>query len=75
MIQFFDHMLRMADLHPFLAFCELWLIGCIVHLAITFSFKTINRFLRTVRIWRAGWPPAHLDADGDFKPEPKEQAE
>lgn len=32
-----------------------------------------NRFIRMVNIWRRGWPPEHLDADGDthHKPTPK----
>ncbi len=31
-------------------------------------FKTTNRVLRTIKVALRGWPPAHLDADGDFKP-------
>lgn len=31
-----------------------------------FVFKCWNRFLRHLNIRSKGWPPAHLDADGDF---------
>ena len=33
-----------------------------------------NRLMRHLNVRRAGWPPAHLDADGDWKPEPKQEA-
>lgn len=32
-------------------------------------FRLANRFLRHRNIKAHGWPPAHLDADGDFKDE------
>lgn len=34
-------------------------------------FRCWNRLMRHLNIRRAGWPPAHLGADGDFKPAPK----
>lgn len=34
----------------------------------TVLFKCWNRFLRMLNIRAHGWPPAHCDADGDFKP-------
>lgn len=36
-------------------------------------FKMWNRFIRSRNIKNSGWPPRHLDADGDFKPEPKKE--
>ena len=27
-----------------------------------------NRFLRMLMVRKHGWPPEHLDADGDWKP-------
>jgi len=27
--------------------------------------------MRAINIKNHGWPPAHCDADGDFKPEPE----
>ena len=38
---------------------------------ITFAY-CINRPLRHRNIKLHGWPPAHVDADGDFKKEPKQ---
>ena len=32
-----------------------------------------NRLLRHLNVRKAGWPPVHLDADGDWKPEPKNE--
>lgn len=34
-------------------------------------FRPWNRYLRSCDIALHGWPPPHVDADGDFKPEPK----
>lgn len=34
-------------------------------------FVVPNRILRTVKVLVRGWPPIHLDADGDWKPIPK----
>ena len=45
-----------------------FLLGCAV---LRFAFLVWNRFMRHLNIRKAGWPPAHLDADGDFKPAPK----
>lgn len=33
------------------------------------------RLCRVVAVACRGWPPAHLDADGDFKPQPKDDAQ
>lgn len=30
-----------------------------------------RRLFSTVKVAIRGWPPAHLDADGDWKPEPE----
>ena len=32
-------------------------------------FVLINRILRSVMVSIRGWPPSHLDADGDWKTE------
>jgi hypothetical protein len=34
-------------------------------------FRMYNRWVRHRNIKAAGWPPNHLDADGDFKEESK----
>lgn len=52
--------LQWAGDHPLLtAFC-LWLVVEIV-------LKAWGRLLRAVMVSFKGWPPAHLDADGDWK--------
>jgi hypothetical protein len=56
--------------HPFIAWCALWLVWMIVPL-VQLAVSLVSRLLRTVKVLARGWPPAHLDADGDWKPEPK----
>lgn len=43
----------------------------VIILAMCFKtpFWAFNRYLRSRNIAARGWPPAHLDADGDFKEE------
>lgn len=53
---------QFASDSPWLTFFLAWLI---TH----FVFVVINRFLRTIKVLAAGWPPEHLDADGDWKSE------
>ena len=31
--------------------------------------KLWSRFLRAIMVMFRGWPPAHIDADGDWRPE------
>lgn len=38
-------------------------------------FRIVNRTLRAQNIKRHGWPPEHCDADGDFRPVPKEDSD
>jgi hypothetical protein len=49
----------------FLAWCSLWLFWMIVPIA-SLIFNLVNRILRSINIALRGWPPEHLDADGDF---------
>lgn len=37
------------------------------------SLMTIRRIIRMCNISFRGWTPEHLDADGDFRPEPKKE--
>lgn len=58
--------------HGFLTWCALWLVWGFIWLiaaAFSISFKMVNRILRTIKVCVRGWPPEHLDADGDWKPE------
>lgn len=53
--------------HPWLAFSAIVAAYC----AFAMAIKLGSRILRTLNIAVRGWPPAHLDADGDWKPEPE----
>ena len=58
------------NLHPFLAWCALWLVWGVIPIA----GMVLSLFIRTYRVVMVGvrgWPPGHLDADGDWKPAPK----
>ena len=35
----------------------------------------VSRLLRTIKVLIRGWPPAHLDADGDWPPTDKSEDE
>lgn len=63
-----------TDNHGFLAWCALWLVWGVVWLvavAFEIGFRLLNRIMRTIRVCARGWPPAHLDADGDWRPQSK----
>jgi len=47
-------------------------VGIGIMLEVTLKF-CINRPLRHANIRKHGWPPAHCDADGDFKEESDEE--
>lgn len=51
---------------PWLAFFLAWLV-------LQFAGTCWNRLLRTIKVLARGWPPAHLDADGDWQPRAEEQ--
>lgn len=53
--------------HPYLA-CWLacWLALCLIMLLHAICFRLPNRIIRHRNIVARGWPPAHLDADGDL---------
>ncbi len=54
-----------AGWHGFWQFVALW---CLMHTAFFVLRVCIRRFTSMVRVCVRGWPPAHLDADGDWKP-------
>lgn len=43
---------------------------CLLFAESTFSnaLRLLNRVFRTLNVICRGWPPAHLDADGDWNP-------
>lgn len=55
-----------ATAHPYL-FALLFVITLMTSLQ--FVAGVWSRFLRHLNILRAGWPPPHIDADGDWKDE------
>jgi len=38
----------------------------IIYLVLRFVYGMWARGLRHLSIWKHGWPPSHLDADGDW---------
>lgn len=47
-----------------------FIIICATYYILKFVlFVLPNRILRTIKVCNQGWPPSHLDADGDWKPE------
>lgn len=52
------------------AYCmEHWFLAFLLALlAIEWSGRLAGRFLRTFLICVRGWPPDHIDADGDWRP-------
>ena len=47
------------------------LIGMFLYFTINFTLRIVSRILRVINITINGYPPTHLDADGDFKEEIK----
>lgn len=52
-----------AMAHPWMT---LWIVLALVQLA-WMPFRLVNRMLRSRNVRLRGWPPEHLDADGDFR--------
>lgn len=59
-------MLDWAREHYFLTFVLLW---CTLEI----TAKIISRTYRMIMVLVHGWPPDHLDADGDWKPNAQAQ--
>lgn len=58
-----------AGEHPLLTFFLVCLLVLLVEVLLTRLFIVVNRFFRMTMVSIRGWPPSHLDADGDWKPE------
>ena len=55
-------------------FSSFWVfIGSLllIELPLKFLLNAIKLFVRQRNISKHGWPPEHLDADGDFKTDPE----
>lgn len=50
-----------------------WFIGTLgawmIFMFLVWPFRLVNRAIRHANIRSAGWPPPHLDADGDVNKE------
>lgn len=53
---------------PYLTFFLALILAGVVKTAIRTPFHFWNRYWRSRNIRERGWPPSHLDADGDWKP-------
>lgn len=75
MEQFYAFLMQFAGEHWFLFWCALWLwfpLMVVWVAAVNAIGKILNRILRSFNILCRGWPPEHLDADGDFQELPEE---
>lgn len=55
-------------------FSDFWIwLGFVIIFEMPFTLiaKIVKYLIRGASIRKHGWPPAHLDADGDFKKEEK----
>ena len=62
--------------HYFLAWSALWLVWGAIWLPMALGsmlMQLVNRVLRAIKVACRGWPPSHLDADGDWRPFPEEK--
>lgn len=55
---------------PWLSFFLLLILAQLVYVLF---YKLPTMYLRSKNIKEKGWPPEHLDADGDFKKEKEEE--
>lgn len=53
----------------------LTLINVVLYYVTNFFIRIWIRFMRLLTINRNGWPPPHLDGDGDFKKSEREESE
>lgn len=51
--------------HPFFTFILALVLVLLVFQLLMTPFRVVNRWLRHKNIVARGWPPEHLDADGD----------
>lgn len=70
--------LNFASEHYFLTWCALWLAWApflLVVIVLNFTLRIVIGTYRALVITLRGWPPAHVDADGDRKPASKTDAQ
>ena len=52
--------------NPVLTLLLACIIGFVIMVAFKYIFLAFNRLVRHANINNKGWPPPHLDADGNF---------
>lgn len=52
-----------------------FILCIVVYFVTNLILRVWVKLLRSLNVLFRGWPPAHLDADGDFKPIKTEQNE
>ena len=57
----------LADNNPALVLVISIIASCTVSSVFYYIFRSVNRYFRHKNIASKGWPPSHLDGDGDFK--------
>ncbi|MCK4824210.1 hypothetical protein KA005_51135 [bacterium] len=61
-----------SGLFPFIGM--MILLNIVVLYTLNTLYKSWRRFMRMLMVRKHGWPPEHLDADGDFtKKKPKKK--
>lgn len=60
-----------ANNSPWLTFFLALIAGGVLRAPFHMVTRMTTRITRSRNIAARGWPPAHLDADGDWKPEPE----
>ena len=68
-------MWEFADSHPIIMLLMAVVCACAAASPFFFAFCAYNQNLRSRNIIARGWPPPHLDADGDFKEEEEAEEE
>ena len=60
-------MIIFSSSHQFLFTFMVLIAGWVVVQPFHYLFLILNRRQRSINIKERGWPPSHLDADGDLK--------
>jgi len=63
-----DDLVKWGIDSPYLAFFAIIIVVPAILRCVSF---VVNRTYRCVMVSLRGWPPQHLDADGDWKPLPE----
>jgi len=75
LLNYMDDCWFMTFLLSFPIFITIWIfisgVFGIVYALANGVYKILCRSIRLVMVAFRGWPPEHVDADGDFRPRPK----